>query len=215
MCPGNLSLVKACCSAAGLHERVTRRGDELQAKHITGVRNFQSWLEPMGVTLSNCFRPRKDAEDYEVPHCFIFVKGQALTRKQHDMMNDTVEDDAVYCLVKEYVRDVNLLQPPVFVTSPMLSARVEPKPCLVHSMQPLSDEQIRMYSKLATLCAHKFALPNAAAALEKLLQDRTYEVTEISWLEQCNREFHPCEEGHAYFPQLPRSCWQLVASIRQ
>ena len=68
-----------------------------------------------------------------------------------DMLNETVEDDAVYCLVKMYVRDVNVVQPAVFyVTSAMLAARVAAKPHLVHSMQPLSDEQIRMYCKLAS-----------------------------------------------------------------
>ena len=87
-----LIVPRACLK--GLEERVSLRGEELQAQHISAVRNVKDWLDPMGLILSKA-RHRAADQPAEAPEeiaqCFIFVKGDALTRRQVDMMSATPE----------------------------------------------------------------------------------------------------------------------------
>ena len=53
----------------------------------------------------------------------MFVKGDALTRRQVDMMSATPEAPGVYCLVKMYSRDLNLVQEPLCHFSSALLSR--------------------------------------------------------------------------------------------
>ena len=190
-------------------------------RHVSAVRNFKDWLQPIGVELSNAFRPRaapaadRPAGQQEVPHCFTLLQGRDLSKSHKDLMNETVQAEGTYCCVKMYVRDLNLSQPPLLVCTPERIVRVQGQvPKTVHAMVPLSSKQIAMYSALEALCRTKFALPKAAEAVRALLWDRSYRVFDLSWLEQQSQVFEPAPEGHAYFPNLPRSCWQLLARFR-
>ena len=194
------------------------------ARHLSGIRNFGNWLQPLGVSLSDAFIPRSrngagrerpnGEATHEVPHCWTMVQGDQLSARHRAMLSKPVDPTGVYCCIKMYVRDLNLSQEPLFIASRLSAAAITTRsPSLVHAQMPLSTKQISTYSKLAELCSGKFELPRAAQALRKLIFDRTYAVYSLKWLEQSPRQFEIEPEGYGTMPYLPRKCWRLAAKF--
>lgn len=205
-------------SFPGLEKRADR--PEVRARHISAVRNFGSWIDPLDVSLSNAFKQRaipadQEEPDAEIPHSFTMVPGRQLSQRHRSLMNEAVKPDGIYCCVKMYVRDVNLSQPPLLVILPSKgNAVVGASPSQVLAAAPLSVKQIQMYSRLQELCEHKYELRAAGLALRQLIHDRRYQVYHLPWLSLPSRHVQVTQpEGHLYFPYLPKACWQLVAKI--
>ena len=68
-----------------LHERVARKGEEFKVSCVSGVRDYNAWLNPLQVKLSNAFSNRHG--DF-APHSFSFRRRGALTTAQVDSVED-------------------------------------------------------------------------------------------------------------------------------
>ena len=210
------------CSPPDPQSSPAARRGAVHARHITGVRNFDAWLDhPLAVRLYNAFRQRSTwtwagEELPEVPHCFTMVLGNILATKHLDMLEASVEPDAVYCCVKMYVRDLMLSQPPLLVAPAARIRAVQSHgPNLVHAANSLSAKQIETFSRLARLCQDKYGLQEAAKALFSIITDRAYDVHCLSFLRNCHRQFLAQDEGNAQLPYLPGSCWRLMAEFQR
>ena len=196
------------------------RGDrgEVISRHITSVRKWGAWLD-MRVVMDNCFKPRPHApgqpnEDKEVPHVFQMVKGKQLTARHREMMDVTVENEAVYCCVKMYIRDVALSQPPEKVVRANMMVHGD-FPVDVHGLAPLTAKQVSTYSKIRDLCQYKYNVPAAAQAFTDLMAQRVGGVLNLTWMSLPPQGADmPEPEGHVYFPYLPKACWNLVVKFR-
>lgn len=151
------------------------------------------------------------------PHCFVFLLGTRMSKTYKDMCHN-VQDSAVYCCVKAYVRDTHLQQPPVLVVAPGRQHHVgtEP-PKQVIARKALSNEDINDLLKLAHLCSKKYEMPAAAQALRDVVYKREYHVAPLTWLsdlhlERCDRQAS-ADSSNVYFPHLPDNTWELVARV--
>ncbi|CAE7349680.1 unnamed protein product [Symbiodinium natans] len=200
--------------------QILQRG-ELVARHVTGVRNFDAWLQPMKVELHNAFKARSLNQTpglarVEVPHCYTFVAGDSMPAKHRDLLPEGVNPFAVYVCVKMYVRDLLLSQPPLLMCTPERLQRIlAGSPPMVHAMVPLTDAQIKTWSQIADLCAGKYGLPNAAHALNAMMVERRYHVIELTFLMQPPRHFIAVPDGNAQLPCLPSTCWRLMARFKR
>jgi hypothetical protein len=91
------------------------RGDGFQARRLGAVRDFKSWLEPLGCHLFNSFGTR---DGIEAPHSFAFKMRQDLSQSDRwrgvPGVRGVREDPRdVFCCVKTYMRDHALQQEPV------------------------------------------------------------------------------------------------------
>ena len=101
-----------------LHERVARKGEEFKVSWFSGIRDYNAWLNPLQVKLYNAFSNRHGDL---APHSFSFRQRGALTTAQADTVDNVpghhgpnaLED--VVCCVKEYMRSIGLMHPPVLV----------------------------------------------------------------------------------------------------
>ena len=91
------------------------RGEAFQVRRLGAVRDFKSWLEPLGCHLFNSFGTRGGIE---APHSFAFKMRQDLSlsdrRRGVPGVPGVREDPSdVFCCVKTYMRDQALQQEPV------------------------------------------------------------------------------------------------------
>jgi len=169
-----------------LQERVARKGEEFKVSWVSGVRDYNAWLNPLQVKLYNAFMNRHG--DF-APHSFSFRRRGALTTAQADTVEDlpghqgpnALED--VVCCVKEYMRSIGLMHPPVLVIPACRRGLVTSRaPTFVLPKHPLTPEDITNYGKLAAWCAENGRY-RAAAELQQYLQNTTSYCPPLVWLE--------------------------------
>ena len=195
-----------------LRPRFRLRGSELCGEFVRGVRNYQSWMAPLGMHLHNAFANRRGIE---APHAFAFRARSFLTDREAEDLPGGCPDDIV-CCVKTYMRDVQLQHPPVVVLPLARQANLmaPTKFVLVH---PLTAKEIETYLDLEHKCRTELDLPRAAAALHDLVHKRDYEAPVLEWLVApvARRPRLLVDGGNPYFPHLPATSFQLVASARR
>lgn len=149
------------------------------------------------------------------PHCFSFQRGAALCRQYRDMLPGMVEPDAVYCCVKDFVRDVRLQQPPLLCLRPQQLLRLAGLwPDRLNERHPLKEKEAEDVVKLARLCRDKYEMPRAAAALQAYLTERHYSAPALTWL-QMSRAFQPADDICSVpLPHLPDFAHRLQVTIR-
>lgn len=149
------------------------------------------------------------------PHCFTMCKGSTMPPKHRERVQ-SFEQDAVYCCVKSYIRDVDLQQDPLVMIKPgwSLLSRV---PQIVKERDELSEKQVRDAHALMHVCKNVVspALERTVQALTDRLLKRTYNVPKLDWMLQplMTEIVRLPEERNQYFPHLPASTWQLQAKI--
>ena len=93
----------AAALVANLRDRVAARGEELIVQTLGVVRDFQSWLQPLGVELYNAFATRAGIES---PHSFTFKMRKDLVLSEGSMLPPRHADGDVgdvFCCVKTYM----------------------------------------------------------------------------------------------------------------
>jgi len=99
-----------------LQPKILSRGEELHTTFLRGVRSFDDWLSPLGLGLSGAFATRRGIES---PHCFMFVRGHALTPSQRAMWSGpeagNFHGTHIYCCVKNFIRDTKLQEPMAYL----------------------------------------------------------------------------------------------------
>ena len=133
-----------------------------------------------------------------------------------------IEDDAVYCCVKTYMRDTHLQQEPHHCVKAAQARRVwalSPAPTAIVPRGQRSEEEIKNITVLADACKHELGLPDAGAVLEALLTDRRVSLPCLTWLETLTRDnvvetLRP-RLRNPYFPHLPEVSWRLAAEVKR
>ena len=169
----------------------------------------------MSEDLSGAFQTRHGVPS---PHCFMVMNGNKLLAPYKSLMEEQVQAEGVYICVKAFVRDTCLQQAPVLALPPGRGARIAgSQPREVHARKELSEDQIKSFLRLATLCQKKYNLPQAGDALKAVVYSRSYECVQFQWLERqqgrANSQGPVLPSSNAYFPHLPDRTWELVAQI--
>jgi hypothetical protein len=198
---------------AQLQPYMDGKGSILEAVQITAVRDFCSWLWPLGLALAEAFATR---QGIEAPHSFAFKLSSCLTTAERELLEEPAAEGAVYCCVKAYMRSTKLQQPPVLCIPPGRSARVTSEslsPTALVRRRQMGSGEIKSCLTLATLVRND--MPKAYAALRAFVYERSAEVTRFTWLEtfaQADMQPRPVT-GNVHFPHLPESTWKLVSHI--
>lgn len=202
---------------ANLRGRFEQKSEELYIERLDTVRDFVAWLSPLGVTLYNAFMNRGGVE---APHSFSFKLRRDLLASERAWFTSrcptsrSPNDDDVFCCVKTYMRDMDLQQEPVLAIPAGHSKLVktaEPVGILpMHEMAPKTIEDLLL---LASTCERELGLSRAASALTNLVLKRQYRLPPKGWLGQVGepRPALGVDEGHPFFPHLPKSSWKLLA----
>jgi hypothetical protein len=213
------------------------RGEEFMVRRLGAVRDFKTWLEPLGCHLYNAFGTRAGVE---APHSFAFKRRQDLSWSDRRARNDArgadgadgadeakayplalpahePSPDDIFCCVKTYMRDVELQQEPVLTILAdrgLYMKHAQPEPLCVLARVPLHEEVVKTLATLAHICGTKFGMPRAAAALQRLALDRSLVLPADRWLPKMEQQARVASTDNPYFPHLPATSWRLLARFQ-
>jgi len=144
-------------------------------------------------------------------HSLTFCLGRSMCQQYCSWLKEPVQDSAVYCCVKAFVRSEDLQQAPeVILDGPTHLSGSEPSQVL--RSEALSQKEISDAMFLEDLCRFKYSKLEAARALSDFVRKRRYELEPLEWLKSPLMKAAPHEStGCPYFPQLPQTAWKLVA----
>jgi hypothetical protein len=199
-------------------------GEELLAVQLSAVRDFAGWLWPLGVAFSGGFKTR---EKVEAAHSFAFKHGVNLSGLESRMLQAAgaaVEPQAVYVIVKAYMRDTEPQQPPVLCLPPgkaAVLAQLPKSPTVLMQLKELTPTEILHWLSLANAYGH-MELPKAAAALRDAVhRNKRAVIPPLPWLENFKQTCMDLpiatsrENINVHFPHLPKSTWKLVATVAE
>ena len=204
--------------AVHLRPRIVARGEVLNAQLLTAVRDFCSWMLPVQLTLHNGFQNRGGIE---CAHSFTYKTGQQLTADQKRMVAQDcgflsiqdIQAEDVYCIIKAYMRDIDLNQPPLLVLEPRDAEKVfGTSPPSVVPLKPLGKKSVEAIAALIHfLKLPQYGLHAAVGALVDLRDNTAYELNSLTWLDVGRRlPIRPPEPvENAIFDHLPKITWPL------
>lgn len=195
-------------------DRTSAKGEELVTDAFKGIRDYRSWLNPMGCSLSDAFQSRWGIE---APHAFSFkLRRDLATADVREVQTPGTllpgNPNDVMCCVKTYMRDTKLAHVPTLVIPWGRQERVATnQPLDVKTVYELTESQVKNYLSLAIICDEQ-NLGNAALRLRALVKERRYEIPPAPWLQSDEPErLGSLELGEPLFPHLPAVSWKLVA----
>ena len=147
------------------------------------------------------------------------MQGKNIPQKYSVMLRDGVQQDATYCCVKSFVRDTSLQQPPVLLSPAGRASAIATRlPTQLIAKREMTEDEIKNFLKLASLCSAKYGMPLAAEALKNMVFSRDYESVQFCWLLQPHLATygvtHSFPKGdNVHFPHLPDSTWQMCARV--
>ena len=203
--------------AAGLRERVSRRGETLLAEQLGAVRDFKIWLGRLGLTTDNCYKTRHGVE---APHCFTMKLGCLLTPEERAMLaretGTAVQPDGVYCCVKMFLHSTKLQQAPVYQMPAARWARVQTASPTGTLRRAQSEDDVKVILELSRACLD-LDLIEAGEALRQLVYSRRYFLPNLTWLETFKQPDVVDLAGsitlNPYFPHLPEASWRMAAKL--
>jgi len=156
----------------GLQDRIAAKGEDLSVEFLDEVRDFKTWLQVTGLTPNNCFGNR---EGVEAPGSFSWKLRLDLTSAERAMLErrgNTGQQHDVFCLVKQSMHAVDLLQPPVLVMPAERCRRVAVQPVGMQARIAYPDERVTQLLKLADACEYACGMPRAAFYIRGLVSQR-------------------------------------------
>jgi hypothetical protein len=133
-----------------------------------------------------------------------------------------VVEDAVYCCVKTYMRDLRLQQPPVYLMPSARAERVTQQaraPTQIVPSKDYSETEVKHIVELIHVCRRELNLPAAASELERLIRPGQMLVPEHRWLATYSlgnmAPWLPPATRNPFFPHLPVSSWKLLAKLSE
>jgi hypothetical protein len=208
-----------------MSEKFQAKGEDLHCSILSGIRDSGAWLQPLGVKLSGAFASRKIRGGHETiwsPHSFSYKQWRDMLESEKSKMPGGAQPEDVCCMVKSYMHDRELLQPPLVVL-PADRARLitDPAPtmlCSREALQPARKEQLLAFADL--LEKPEFHYLEAAKYMRHLAnqeQGRVTSLLRLQWLQTLRREVSssPLQaSGNPYFAHLPEIPWRLLASFQ-
>ena len=206
--------------APELRERFSARNEEFYATALTHIRDFQTWLSPIGCTQYSCWNSRSGIE---TPHSFSYKRRRDLSGfdlKSGDPFQlqgyQQLPTD-VLCCVKTYMRDTKLQDPPVMVMSSSMVQRVTTVvPMGLVARKEWSKTEMTNYMELRNRF-RDMNMPIAAEALQHLIYGtQTKEPPTSVWLAlRPGAALVPelVDTGNPYFPHLPARSWSMLVRL--
>lgn len=216
-----------------------RRGEALFVDLLPAVRNAWDWLAPAGVELYNAFVRRKSS-GASVPHAFTFKLRKDLNEKEMEMMqrashvpgpgvegvegglrgpasgNDPFD---VMALVKTFMSDYHLQQPPILVLPAARACRVAPGPSALVPRAEVTDrrkQELKVFADVLQLPAYN--LLDAAAYVRGLMAPRQAisDLPALSWLvSQAGVPPGVSHTDNGHFAHLPEAPWHLKVRYKR
>lgn len=205
--------------ADGLRQRINDKGEILLAVELSAVRDFKSWMAPLGLSTDNCYMTRRGQE---APHSFSIKLGSCLTAEEKQMLvtlpgSPPVQPNGVYCCVKAYIRSTKLQQPPEFQMPVDRVQRLQsPSPTGILRRE-LKEKEITSTLQLAAIC-QDLNLQSAATCLRDVVYSRRYFLPNLNWLENFKQtdlmDITAAKTTNPFFPHLPEVSWRMETKLR-
>ena len=203
----------------GIRSKIEDRSQVFWVEGLRSIRDFNAWLKPQAVHMTNCWGTRAGIE---APHSFIFKTRDSLSGSEKSEIKRTrVESIArltdsqsdVFCSIKTYMRDKNLQQPPILVLPTSRRELVVGQyPTTVEPLTRTPDRAAQYLSLAAVLEKDMYGYVRAAQALRNLAMDPVGPLVEPGWLAEPPPAQPPIEHGaDTYFGHLPEISWHMRA----
>ena len=205
--------------AQALVEHVRNKGEELDVQLIHDVRDFESWLAPLGITIHNAFVRR---EGKEASHSFSYKvrtdlsSGEVAALKKRRGVPEHPED--VFAIVKGRMHYTEAQPPVLCLPHGRFSNVVSSSPTKLLERNPLEAGRADKLQKLAdTLRSMPEPYTRAADEIERKLRGGEDEPPpQLEWLSEAAEPREAVEPtGNQYFGHLPDTHWQLLATFHR
>lgn len=210
---------------------VSGRGEILGVFLLTHIRDFKTWMKPLGIKLTNAFMTRGNIQ---APHSFTYKMRMDLTPDEHRslqrsavMFDWDADDWDVYCVVKKWMHSEALSQCPILI---LPKERLHRLPCpgpggSCYKKGALSEQRCKdLYDYADALVSFtrawdtKFSYHRAAQDLRLLADGRDAEVAPSGWLEAPGMaRALPVQiaSNNPYFGHLPDVSWPLLVKFKK
>ena len=203
-----------------LRERFSARSENFYATPLTHIRDFQTWLSPIGCKQYNCWNGRYGIETH---HSFSYKRRRDLSafdlKSGVPMQLCGYPERAtdVLCCVKTYMRDTKLQDPPLMVMSGSMLQRVTTAvPMGLVARKEWGKDEMDNYMQLRDRFKD-MSMPVAVAALQHLIYgDQPLEHPSAEWLAlRPGQALVPelVDTGNPYFPHLPARSWSMLVKL--
>ena len=204
-----------------LQDYVASKKEELYVEPVPFIRDFNAWLEPLGITLYNAMMPR---DGRPTPHAFTIKirtdlsqrEVQALGRPRRRGFPDHPEDVFIVCKGRMHMTEIH---PPVLaLPHACLAGMLTTSPQAMLPRNDLEEKEQHQRKELACLL-RRMPQPyiRAAARIEKsLCGEFGMEPGPLLWLQAMampRTEVHLSR--HGYYEHLPDNSWNLLARFRR
>jgi hypothetical protein len=207
-----------------MSRKFEEKGEDFHCSTLTGIRDFSAWLQPLGVKLSGAFASRKKRGGQETiwsPHSFSYKQWRDMLATEKSKTSGEGKPEDVFCLVKSYMHDQELLQAPLLVL-PADRARllVDPAPTKLCSREVLlAARKDQLLAFAALLEKSEFHYLEAAKYMRQLVSQepgRVMSLLRLQWLHSAReRAVAPLPvSGNPYFQHLPDIPWRLLATFK-
>ena len=202
---------------------VCARNEELAVQIVSEIHDFEDWLAPLGISLSNCFMTRYGKLS---AHSFTYKIRADLTPKEAEAVikkrrrtGILEHPEDVFCLTKGRMY-MTSVKPPVLVIPHQRLSEVQGRsPSNMRSKHDLDDSEKDQLQKLASALSSVPGQPynRAVAEIDRMVcpAGRVPPPPKV-WLEE---EAPPrtavIHSKSQYYEHLPDTSWNLVASFRR
>jgi hypothetical protein len=203
--------------------RVLEKGEEFHVEVLIGVREFWSWLAPIGITLHNAFVSR---EHIVAPHAFSYKLRQDLSPREKRLLAQEGgrgaqgNDHDVLCVYKTWMHSTDV-KVPLLVLPVDRRDRVQTLcPETVVLREPPSNKDATELLNLAmTLEKPQYNLGRAAVALRELVAGHpgaVYQLPPTPWLSEGTTPVRfSADTGSQTFAHLPDTSWNLLVTFHR
>ena len=202
-----------------LEARVANKGETLYIEELVAVRDFNVWLKPIGVTLSNAFVTR---EGIFAPHAYCYKLRRDLTSRELKVMATKFTagcPDDVFCVYKTWMHSTDFKGPLLVLPSARLALVPVHKPQQMMDNERLTAKRKNELMDLADVLRRpQYDLAGAADALVALCQgQRPYREPPTDWLQRGERirDGFLADTGSTIFGHLPDTSWDLLATFHR
>lgn len=194
-----------------LLKRSEGRSEDLSVEAMRAVRDWKQWLSATGVTPYHAWMTRAGIE---APHSFTWKLRRDLTGSELGMLplnKRGGHPGDVFCLVKNFIKDTVLQQPPVLAMPQARLALLDSHPHSVADLPEVSADRRADLRKLAL--AVQSEMPGSADYLEFLAARRAARLCDlmpVDWLPTVSQPELPLQPtANAEYPNLPEASWEL------
>ena len=202
--------------------RVAAKGETLHVEPLIAIREFWSWLQPIGVTLHNAFVSR---EHIAAPHAFSYKLRRSLAPREQRQLQQLGGrgargcDDDVLCVYKTWMHSTDL-KGPLLVLPVDRRGKVETHcPQTVEFRLPLTAAEATELTTLADVLERpQYNLHEGAAALREFVAGHAdYHLPPTEWLSSETVDCYgaAADSGSKVLSHLPDTRWDLLATFHR